>query len=170
MILGKSLIAFVNISRYDATYLNVKCYLPSLMHPKIAGWNNSHSVAYNDVRKHKNMSAGRRQIPSFSRSARAVYEPLASIAGGLTVSWRISSSLGEDDFLIQINAFSEITGKLVTCQPYLCAHRDFFVVSLGRSIILSRFNTKSSISLFKYFSHCLNIIAVFFCSENLISN
>jgi len=53
---------------------------------------NSHSVvAYNDVRKHKNMSAGRRQemrhlIPSFSRSARAVYEPLASIAGGLTVS------------------------------------------------------------------------------------
>jgi len=40
MILGKSLIAFVNISRCDATYLNVKCYLTSsLMHPKIAGWN-----------------------------------------------------------------------------------------------------------------------------------
>lgn len=45
-------------------------------------------VAYNDVRKHKNTGAGRRQemrrlIPSFSRCARAVYEPLASIARGL---------------------------------------------------------------------------------------
>lgn len=94
-------------------------------------------VAYNDVRKHKNMGAGSRQemrrlIPSFSRCARAVYEPLASIARGLQFPEGSPSSLGEDDFLIQINAFSEITWKLVTCQPYLCVG-DVFVVSLGLS-------------------------------------
>lgn len=61
------------------------------MHPRISGWNitlTNSVVAYNDVRKHKNMGAGRRQemrrlIPSFSRCARAVYEPLASIARDL---------------------------------------------------------------------------------------
>jgi len=61
------------------------------MHPRIVGRNmtlTNSDDACNDVRKHKNMSAGRRQemrrlIPSFSRCARAVYEPLASIARGL---------------------------------------------------------------------------------------
>lgn len=137
--------------RRDVATWNVIC-----CHRRIAARNitlTNSVVAYNDVRKHKNMGAERRRemrrlIPSFSRCARAVYEPLASIARELTVSWRISSSLGEDDFLIQINAFSKITRKLVTCQPYLCVHKDFFLVSLLtylliNNFIVSRFNTKN---------------------------
>lgn len=139
VILEKLLIVFVNISRCDATHLNVKHYLlSSLMHPRIAGWNitlTNSVVTYNDVRKHKNMGAGRRQemrrlIPSFSRCARAVYEPLASIARGAYSCLKDLVFSREDDFLIQINAFSEITWKLITCQPYLCVHTDFFLISL----------------------------------------
>lgn len=92
-ILEKSLITFVNISHCNATYLNVKCYLLlSLTYLENYRTRNitltNSIVAYNDVRKHKNMGARHRQemrrlIPSFSRCARAVYEPLASIARGL---------------------------------------------------------------------------------------
>lgn len=139
VILGKLLIACHLSIFLVATHLNVKYYLlSSLMHPRISGWNitlTNSVVAYNDVRKHKNMGAGRcqemrRLIPSFSRCARAVYEPLASIARDLQLPEGSRLPLEKTIFLIQINAFSEITWKLITCQPYPCVHTDFFLISL----------------------------------------
>lgn len=88
-------------------------------------------VVYNDARKHKNMSGRRQEMRRLirSRAATCHVRAISFNRAGPTIFWRILSSHKEDDLLIQINAFNEITWKLVMRLPFLCVRRHFLVVS-----------------------------------------